>query len=229
MRSRTCGSPSVAAGRPRARLDAGRCSMPCTSDSRRTWPCRASAASTPTPKTEIYRTFCLIPENDIAQVHRYLDLGARLEVCHGPVDILAADAVQTLLSFNSGKPVVLAESGAVEPSHSGPFKLYDQDKEGILLHDILFAPFFTGAAGAGQCWHWDSYVAKNDLVVAVPRICPGREGHRPARRAVSPDPHRASASAHLRAGRTAHAHRLVPRQSEHLEDRAGRGARLPNS
>lgn len=114
-------------------------------------------------KTPTYRTFCLIRGNDVAQVHRYLDLGARLEVCHGPVDILAADAVQTLLSFHSGKPVVLAESGAVEPSHSGPFKLYGEDKEGILLHDILFAPFFTGAAGPGQCWHWDSYVAKNDL------------------------------------------------------------------
>ncbi len=114
-------------------------------------------------KTGIYRTFCLIPGNDVAQVHRYLDLGAKLEVCHGPVDILAADAVTTLIGFNTGKPVVLAESGAVEPGHSGVFKLYEQDKAGIILHDILFAPFFTGAAGSGQCWHWDSYVAKNDL------------------------------------------------------------------
>ena len=113
--------------------------------------------------TEMYRTFCLIPKNDIAQVHRYLDLGARLEICHGPMDVLTADAVTTLIQFNSGKPVVLAESGAVEPSHSGPFKLYDKDKDGILLHDILFASFFAGAAGSGQCWHWDSYVAKNDL------------------------------------------------------------------
>lgn len=139
-------------------------------------------------KTPTYRTFCLIRGNDIAQVHRYLDLGAKLEVCHGPVDILAADAVQTLLSFNSGKPVVLAESGAVEPSHSGPFKLYDQDKAGIILHDILFAPFFTGAAGSGQCWHWDSYVAKNDLwqqfrgfAQAVKGIDPPAERFRPMR------------------------------------------------
>ena len=138
--------------------------------------------------TEMYRTFCLIPKNDIAQVHRYLDLGAKLEVCHGPVDLLAADAVQTLLSFNCGKPVVLAESGAVEPSHSGPFKLYEQDKKGIILHDILFAPFFTGAAGAGQCWHWDSYVAKNDLwqqfrgfAQAVKGIDPPAERFRPIR------------------------------------------------
>jgi hypothetical protein len=139
-------------------------------------------------KTQTYRTFTLIPENDLAQVHRYLDLGARLEVCHGPMDVLAADAVQTLLSFNAGKPVLLAESGAVEPSHSGPFKLYDKDKEGILLHDVLFAPFFTGAAGAGQCWHWDYYVAKNDLwfqfgrfAQAVKDLDPPAEGFRPVR------------------------------------------------
>ncbi len=112
---------------------------------------------------EKYRWLALLPANDIAQVHRYLDLGASLEVCHGPVDVLAADAVQELLRFNPGKPVILAESGAVEPGHSGPFKLYAGDKAGIILHDVLFAPFFSGAAGAGQIWHWDQYVAANNL------------------------------------------------------------------
>jgi len=138
--------------------------------------------------TEMYRTFCLIPSNDIAQVHRYLDLGAKLEVCHGPMDVLAADAATTLIRFDSGKPVLLAESGAVEPSHSGPFKLYGQDKAGILLHDVLFAPFFVGAAGSGQCWHWDSYVAKNDLwqqfgrfAQAVKDLDPPAERFRPIR------------------------------------------------
>jgi hypothetical protein len=110
-----------------------------------------------------YRAHSTMPGNDLAQVHRYLDLGAALEVCHGPVDVLAADAVRELLSYNPGRPVILAESGAVEPKHSGPFKLYAADKDGILLHDILFAPFFAGAAGAGQVWHWDSYVAANNL------------------------------------------------------------------
>ncbi len=139
-------------------------------------------------KVELYRSLCAIKNNDLAQVHRYLDLGARLEVCHGPVDVLAADAVTVLLSFNSGKPVLLAESGAVEPSHSGPFKLYDQDKAGIILHDVLFAPFFAGAAGPGQCWHWDRYVAKNDLwhhfahfAEAVKDIDPPAEQFRPIR------------------------------------------------
>ena len=33
----------------------------------------------------------------------------------------------------------------------------------MILHDVLFAPFFAGAAGAGQIWHWDEYVDKNNL------------------------------------------------------------------
>jgi hypothetical protein len=110
-----------------------------------------------------YRRLAAMPGNDVAQVHRYLDLGAKLEVCHGPMDLLAADAARELLSQRPGRPVLLAESGAVEPSHSGPFKLYNQDTNGVLLHDVLFAPFFAGAAGPGHIWHWDCYVAKQNL------------------------------------------------------------------
>ncbi len=110
-----------------------------------------------------YRRLATMPGNDVAQVHRYLDLGAKFEVCHGPMDMLAADAVRELLSYQPSRPVLLAESGAVEPSHSGPFKLYNQDTNGVLLHDVLFAPFFAGAAGPGHIWHWDAYVAKQNL------------------------------------------------------------------
>src|SRR5581483_6669210 len=110
-----------------------------------------------------YRAMSTMEGNDVAQVHRYLDLGASLEICKGAVDVLAADAVRELLSYHPGRPVILAESGAVEPKHSGPFKLYAADHQGMLLHDIVFAPFFAGAAGAGQVWHWDAYVAANNL------------------------------------------------------------------
>ena len=110
-----------------------------------------------------YQRLATMPGNDVAQVHRYLDLGAKLDVCHGPMDLLAADAVRELIAVHPGRPVILAESGAVEPSHSGPFKLYNQDTNGILLHDVLFAPFFAGAAGPGHIWHWDAYVAKQRL------------------------------------------------------------------
>ncbi len=136
---------------------------------------------------DAYRRHSTMPGNDLAQVHRYLDLGASLEVCKGPVDVLAADAVRELRSYEPRRPVILAESGAVEPRHSGPFKLYAADRQGILLHDILFAPFFAGAAGPGQIWHWDVYVAANNLwwqfgrfAEAVGGLDPAAEGFEPS-------------------------------------------------
>jgi hypothetical protein len=110
-----------------------------------------------------YQRLSTMPGNDVAQVHRYLDCGAKHEICHGPVDVFAADAVKILLGHKPGRPVLLAESGAVEPRHAGPFKLYEKDKAGIILHDVLFAPFFAGAAGPGHCWHWNQYVDRNNL------------------------------------------------------------------
>lgn len=127
-------------------------------------------------KRERYRWLCLIEDNDFANVHRYLDLGASLDVCKGPVDIMAADAIRELKNFKPAKPILLAESGAVEPSHSGPFKLYQKDKAGIILHDVSFAPFFTGAAGTGQTWHWDYYVAANNLWFQFDRFAEAVKG-----------------------------------------------------
>jgi hypothetical protein len=135
---------------------------------------------------DTYRAHSTMDGNDVAQVHRYLDLGASLAVCKGPVDILAADAVRELLSYQPARPVILAESGAVEPSHSGPFKLYAADREGMILHDILFAPFFAGAAGAGQIWHWDAYVAANNLWFQYGRFAQVVRGLDPAAEAFSP-------------------------------------------
>lgn len=112
---------------------------------------------------EYYRGISTAAGNEVAQIHRYLDLGAQLDVCKGPMDVLAADAVRELQSYKPGRPVVLSEVGAVEPRHAGPWKLYERDARGTLLHDLLFAPFFCGAAGPGQAWHWDHYVEKHNL------------------------------------------------------------------
>jgi hypothetical protein len=105
-------------------------------------------------KRSSYKTLCLLPDNDVAQVHRYLDEGADWAICHGPVDVLAAQAVQELIAFNAGKPIILTETGAVKPSHTGCSELYAKDRDGTLLHDMLFAPFFSGAAGPGHVWWW---------------------------------------------------------------------------
>ena len=137
-------------------------------------------------KLELYNKIWQIPQNDFAQVHRYLDQGAPWEVCRGPMDILGADAIRQYSTFQLAKPILLAECGAVEPHHAAPSKLYEIDREGVLLHDLLFAPFFAGSAGCGQSWHWYFYVDKHDLwhhfgrfAAAVRGIDPGREHFQP--------------------------------------------------
>jgi len=114
-------------------------------------------------QTSNYADYARLPGGDLVQVHRYLDPGAALPCCQGPMDRLCADAVNTLLGMAPGKPVLLAECGAVEARHAAPSRLYETDTEGILLHDQLFAPFFAGAAGPGQAWHWDFYVERHGL------------------------------------------------------------------
>ena len=117
-----------------------------------------------------YEKIMKIADNDIIQGHRYLDEGAQLEICHGPVDLLAADIVTTLRSYGQNKPVLLAESGGVKPNHTGPHAAYNNDKHGTIFHDVLFAPFFSGAAGPGHIWHWDEYVEKNNVWFQIQRF-----------------------------------------------------------
>jgi len=114
-------------------------------------------------KRDSYRTLCQLEDNEVAQVHRYLDEGAGWEVCHGPVDVLAAQAVRELIAFDAGKPIILTETGAVKPRHTGCSELYAKDPDGTLLHDMLFAPFFSGAAGTGHGWWWRQAVETPNL------------------------------------------------------------------
>jgi hypothetical protein len=54
------------------------------------------------------------------------------------------------------------------------------------MHDILFAPFFTGAAGAGMSWHWESYVHKNNLWYHFGRFQEAIKGVDPVRESFVP-------------------------------------------
>ena len=110
-----------------------------------------------------YKYINTIGSNDVAQIHRYIDAHATLDVCTAPMDVLASDAINELRSYHIHKPMLLAEVGAVLPNHTGPSDLYPLDRDGSLMHDMLFAPFFAGAAGGGNSWHWDHYIDKNDL------------------------------------------------------------------
>jgi hypothetical protein len=134
----------------------------------------------------VYQRMMRIPENEVAQVHRYLDLGAPLAVCQESMDVIGSSAVSELLSYQLNKPVLLAETGAVEPKHAGPSKYYPLDTAGILLHDILFAPFFSGAAGTGMSWHWESYVHKNNLWYHYGRFGEAIKGIDPVKEAFTP-------------------------------------------
>ena len=111
-----------------------------------------------------YDRICARNDNDFLQVHRYYDTGACMAVCYGPIDIMCADAIRELRDRSLDKPSLLAETGAVKPNHTGLSELCTHDPEGVLMHDMVFAPFFAGAAGCGQMWHWDSrYVDGKNL------------------------------------------------------------------
>ncbi len=106
-------------------------------------------------KVEMYRRFAVMPGNELAQAHRYLDEGARLPICHAPMDELAADAVTQLLSYTKDRPVLLSETGAVDPRHVGPFRFYKKDPKGCCsttgssLHSLQ-APPAPASSGTGR-------------------------------------------------------------------------------
>ena len=133
----------------------------------------------------LYSQIWNLPGNDFAAVHRYLDGTAELRVCRGPVDAMAADAVQSVLELVPGKPVLLAETGALGDD-GAPSRLYELDVAGSILHDALFAPFFAGAAGSGQIGHWYFYVEKNDLWGHFGRFAEAVRGLNPAGEAFAP-------------------------------------------
>lgn len=133
-----------------------------------------------------YRFINRLQTNDVAQLHRYLDLGASLDVCKGPMDMLASDAIDELRSYQVQKPMLLAEVGGVKPKHTGPIEVYAADKEGMILHDLLFAPFFSGSAGPGHAWHWDGYVDKNNLWYHYQRFAEAIKGIDPVQEKFVP-------------------------------------------
>ncbi len=113
-----------------------------------------------------YLSLIGVENHPYLSIHRYLDPGdswGQYDVVKGPIDLLVAHAVDFGLKRVSDKPVIINEIGAVEANHARQSDLYALDKEGVLLHDMIFAPFFCGAAGTGALWHWYHYIMKNQL------------------------------------------------------------------
>ena len=107
-----------------------------------------------------YNSFCW-DKSDFVQIHRYLDQGALYEDCrNNPLAAVkgAFDKVTT------DKPIFIAETGAVNNCHSGPFKFYVNDDRGIIFADLVYTPVFLKSAGTGNIWHWDEkYVEFKNL------------------------------------------------------------------
>lgn len=113
---------------------------------------------------QMYDQMATEPNNDFMQIHRYIDTGGCLDICRAPMDVLAAGSIREMLDRRNDCPAILAETGAVQPNHTGPFPYYMFDRNGTLLHDAIFAAFFAGSAGCGQFWHWDhQYIDGNNL------------------------------------------------------------------
>lgn len=136
---------------------------------------------------QLYDYLAGVKGNGFIQAHRYADPGAELDVCRGPLDVLAADAIRELHDRRPDLPAILAEIGATEANHSLYSHFYALDTQGTLLHDALFAPFFAGSAGCGQFWHWDHlYIARHNLYWHFKRFANAIEGIDPVKEAFVP-------------------------------------------
>lgn len=115
---------------------------------------------------ERYEKMFTLKNNEYISLHRYLDPGhdwGQYDLVREPADLIASTAVRFAYRDNLVTPVVMNEIGAVEENHKGPSKLYPIDSVGVLIHDMVFAPYFSGAAGCGSMWHWNVYVDHQHL------------------------------------------------------------------
>ncbi|MCW3115910.1 MAG: glycosyl hydrolase family 5 [Segetibacter sp.] len=136
-----------------------------------------------------YEQFFTLQNNPYVSLHRYIDPGKdwqQYDNITRPVDSLVYDAVQFARNVVHDRPVVVNEIGAVEANHAGPSKIYPQDSAGVLIHDMIFAPFFCGAAGTGGMWHWDSYVQRQNLWHHYQRFQNAIKGVDPVKEQFSP-------------------------------------------
>lgn len=90
---------------------------------------------------------------DFKQIHSYLDQGAKFkEANDNPIEIFKRVCSE---QSTDTQPIFIAETGAVNDNHSGPFRYYSADDDGSIFADCVYAPFFLGCAGCGNIWHWD--------------------------------------------------------------------------
>lgn len=112
--------------------------------------------------TEKWYKAHFLKELDFLQVHRYLDQGEKQEFRRTDPYVNMSHSIHEIST--NDKPSILAETGAVNNNHSGPFRYYLSDDRGIIFADTVYPAFFAGSAGCGQIWHWDDrYVSAKSL------------------------------------------------------------------
>lgn len=107
-----------------------------------------------------YDRFCW-DKSDFVQIHRYLDQGAEYSDCTvNPIEMIKG----AFKKIKTKKALYIAETGAVNNCHSGPFKYYVNDDNGIILADTVYTPLFCKSCGTGNIWHWnENYVEAKNL------------------------------------------------------------------
>jgi hypothetical protein len=136
-----------------------------------------------------YRKLFTYPNNQFVSVHRYLEQGndwGQYSYIKGDVDTLVYTAMRFVRTYVKDRPIVVNEIGAVEPNHIGPSLMYKKDKDGMLIHDMVFAPFFCGAAGSGGMWHWDHYIYPGNLWYHFGRFANAIDGFDPVAESCEP-------------------------------------------
>ena len=135
---------------------------------------------------------------------------------------MASDAIAVLRGYGLRKPMLLlAESGAVKPVHTGSHPIYKVDTMGSVLHDDALRPLFQrgrragGTSGIGITISTSSIPGSRWGASRVPSkvSTPLREGFR------TRAPRYGGAAGLCAAGRT-HADCLVPRYGEYVAARA---------
>lgn len=98
---------------------------------------------------------------DFDQLHRCIDTACKHPDCHDEMQIMITSGVNDLKPKN--KPLLVSQTGMVNPGTDQSFLGYRWDHTGIVLHDTAFAAFFAGAAGLGFMNETADYVDSQNL------------------------------------------------------------------
>lgn len=95
------------------------------------------------------------------QTKRFLNHTAELSECRENLQKMSGSAIERMATKD--KPLLLAETGAINPYSKKTFGLYSIDYRATILNDCAFTPFFKGAAGVGILSHVAEYIEPLNL------------------------------------------------------------------